>query len=204
MGPGKRVVSILKHVLIKLFVFFLGDLSSISGPERFILIDSLELYSLYSSGGSSIDGIFDFLLVDFFSFFSPLLSHLFDFGFDLGLSLLDFLFRSYDLLQIDWVTDETTVSLDQILQFVVFAIFICIFFEEEPHHGSSFKLDGIVRFNCEDIRGGRSPFMLNVVVRLGYDFYFGGHQERGVESHTELSNQIELSCFKVLEELGGA
>lgn len=44
--------------------------------------------------------------------------------------------------------------------------------------------------------------MLRIFIMLGNDFYFGSHQKRGVEPNTKLSDQINISSFKVFQKFG--
>jgi hypothetical protein len=63
MGPGKGIAGILEHVFVELFILFFFNICLIANPERFVLVDSLELNCINVFSGGSINRIFNFLII---------------------------------------------------------------------------------------------------------------------------------------------
>lgn len=60
----------------------------------------------------------------------------------------------------------------------------------QANNGASFELNWVIFFYCEGVSGRRYPFMLDIIIVLGNNFYFGSNQKWWVKTHTELSNKI--------------
>lgn len=130
MRPGEWVACILENILVEIFVFFLFDLIFITNPERFVFINSLEFDSLNILSCCSVDWIFNFILVEFFSFGFPFFSNFLNLCLYFSLSFFYFLLSSHYLFEIDGIVNKTTVSFNQSLQLIVFAVLSCVLFQE--------------------------------------------------------------------------
>ena len=165
------VNSILENVLVNLFVFLFLNLLFVADPKRLVFIYSFKFNSLNISGGCSVNWVFDFFVIEFFSFCLPFLSCLFDLCLDFCLCFFYFFLCSYNSFQIDGIVDKTAISFNQTLKLVIFAILTGIFFEEQPDNGASFKFNWIVKLHCKNIGCWRSPFVLGIIVVFGDDLY---------------------------------
>lgn len=120
---------------------------------------------------------------------------------ELFFRFLDFLFVEIFLSQVNGVVDERAVLLDELFELFVGAVFGGIFLEMESDQGAALEFDGIVFFNGEGVGGGTGPFVLEVAVVFWDDLDSRGDQERGVESDTELSDQVDISGLEVFKEI---
>ena len=170
MRVRKWITWLLKHIFIEVFVLFSFDFWFSSCPKRFIFIDSFELNSINILSNSSVDGIFNLFLIDFFTLLLPFLSFLFNFSFNLSLSFLDFLFSCNNLFQVNWIWDKTTVSLNQSLELVILAIFRSIFFQIQSNDGSSLEIYWIISLYGKNIWCWRCPFVLSIIIMFWDDF----------------------------------
>lgn len=198
MRPGKRVACILEHIFIKLFVFILFDLLFVANPKRFVFINSFKFHSLNVSCGCSIHWILNLIFVKFFSLSRPLFSYFLDLCFYLGLGLLNLLFCHHNFLEINWIIDKITVSFDESPKFIMLAVFRGIFFQVQSNDGSSLQLHSIISLNCKDVRSWRYPLVLNIIIMFGNDFHLWSYKEGGIETNTELPNEVEFSSLKIL------
>jgi hypothetical protein len=131
----------------------------------------------------------------------------------LTLFLLDLFWGHWDLntdllLEVDedWVVDELGVLLHGLLDLVLAEELFGVLLQEESDACTSW-LDGVSAWVLHDLEvssGVGCPDVLVVIIILTGDHNFLGNQKGGVETHTELTDQVNaVTLSNSFDELCG-
>merc|ERR1719383_1299582 len=179
------VFPVIGKALVKVSVFFLGNVIGVTGPDRLGLVQFL-IFDIF--GLDLLGLLFVFLVLFIFAFFLLFL-HLF-----FGFLVLDFFLLLFGHGQFDGIADELRVLLHDLLDLLFLDVLGHIFLEMKDDLGASSEFGGFVDgLDSEGAAGGRLPFVPIIVVVLGLDAYAIRHQISGVETHAELTDHRNVS-----------
>uniref|UniRef100_A0A2M3ZY44 Secreted protein n=1 Tax=Anopheles triannulatus TaxID=58253 RepID=A0A2M3ZY44_9DIPT len=209
----QRIGRVLGEALVELVVLLRRDLADLARPDRFAVVHDLPVP----------DRLLDLLRLRFAVLIGRLLFlHLHVLLLVIGVVLLGrFLGRGrrflldryllFDLLarpHVDREVDELRVLLDQLLHRVLLQEVECLLLEVQRNLGTALQRVTARILHDAEAGGIRLPDVLLVVVVLRRDHDAIGHQERRVETDTELADHVvhvlalRLRVLHLGEEIG--
>merc|ERR1712100_160048 len=203
---GERLLGILGNGGVETVVLVLLDVTRGAGPDGGLGVDLGPLDNLLVHllglrlGGLvtvlDLELILLLLVLLLLSFLGLLLWLLLDW---------DLLLDGLGLLEVNWEGNELRVLLHELLDLVALGELLAVVLEVESDGGTA--AEGItlrVLLNGERRVGGGLPDVLLVVVVLGADGDLVGDEVDGVETDTELTDEVDVATLlELLEEGGG-
>mmetsp|Transcript_15232 Transcript_15232/g.41242 ORF Transcript_15232/g.41242 Transcript_15232/m.41242 type:complete len:225 (-) Transcript_15232:624-1298(-) len=200
--PAHGVGIVLGDGLVELLVLLIGDILGLAQPDSLAVIQQLPLVTLLLA--SLLGGLLGLLIL------ALIISHLLIISISLGLALvclllLLFLLNGHiNLLlgpQVDGEVDELGVLVHQLAQLGLLGILLSLGLQVDVDHSSAADVLSIVLSNGEVSISSGLPDVLLVIVVLGNDLHPVGHKVHGVETHTKLTNQVDIpTLLHLLQE----
>merc|ERR1712126_166236 len=199
---GKMVFPVVGQALVKVSVFFLGNVVGVTGPDRLRLVQFL----VFDVFGLDLFRLLLILLV--LVIFVFVILHFLDLGLFLLAFFLLFLLRFFFRLfifhfflllfghgQLDGITDELRVLLHDLLYFLLFDVLGHVFLKMEDYLGPASKVGRFVDgLDSKGAAGRRFPFVPIIVVVLRLDAHAISHQIGRVKTHAELTDHRNVSA----------